>query len=127
MTPSTRSHQWDTYDGRSPSGSGSRPTDEAAISVASSPEASIPNAVTIPGELYAFLMGEAPLQGVWFGELNEGFRGAFWWRGLLRCAAGWPNASAGEAGTAETPKSGSVHEHAVPNGETPITSEDHHE
>jgi hypothetical protein len=30
--------------GRSPDGSGSRPSDEAAISVASSPEASIPNA-----------------------------------------------------------------------------------
>jgi hypothetical protein len=31
--------------GRSPDGSGSRPSDEAAISVASSPEASIPNAL----------------------------------------------------------------------------------
>jgi hypothetical protein len=83
---------------------------------------SVPNAVTIPGELYAFLMGEAPLEGVWFGELNEGYRGAFWWRALLRCAAGWPDASAGEAGTATTPKSGVVHEHAVGAAETPSLS-----
>jgi hypothetical protein len=47
--------------------------------------------------------------------------GSGWWMEVL------VPASAGEAGTAETPKSGSVHEHAVPNGETPITSEDHHE
>lgn len=47
--------------------------------------------VTIPGEIYAFLMGEGPLEGVWFGEMNEGFNGAFpfWWRALLRSAAGW--------------------------------------
>jgi hypothetical protein len=45
-------------------------------------------------------MGEAPLEGVWFGEMNKGFRGAFWWRALLRCAAGWPDAA---VGAAETP------------------------
>ena len=28
--------------------------------------------VTIPFELYAFLMGEGPLDGKWFGDLDEG-------------------------------------------------------
>lgn len=62
----------------------------------------IPSAVTISGELYAFLMGEGPLEGVWFGEMNDAFKGAFWWRALLRCAAGWP-ASGIEARSGETP------------------------
>jgi len=46
--------------------------------------------VTIPREAFDFLMGEGPLEGVWFGELNEGLPGAFWWRGVLKAAAGWP-------------------------------------
>src|SRR5690242_12184285 len=50
------------------------------------------NGVTISRELYSFLMGEGALEGVWFGDLNEGFKGTFWWRALLRCAAGWPDA-----------------------------------
>lgn len=68
----------------------------------------IPGAVTIPGELYAFLMGEGPLEGVWFGELNDGFRGAFWWRALLRCAAGWPAPAIEAAPTGETTQIGST-------------------
>lgn len=40
-----------TDNGRSPSGSGSRPTDEASISVESSPGASIPNAPTFHARL----------------------------------------------------------------------------
>jgi hypothetical protein len=47
--------------------------------------------VTIPREVYDFLMGEGALEGVWFGDLHKGLPGAFWWRGVLRCAAGWPN------------------------------------
>jgi hypothetical protein len=75
-------------------GSGHSPKGGAASSTASPAQPSVPNAVTISGELYAFLMGEGQLEGVWFGEMNRGFRGAFWWRALLRCAAGWPDASA---------------------------------
>jgi hypothetical protein len=53
------------------------------------PTGAIPSAVTIPGEIYAFLMGEAPIDGLWFGDMNRGPgpRGRFWWRGLLRSAA----------------------------------------
>lgn len=35
-------------------------------------------------------MGEGPLDGVWFGDIHKGLAGAFWWRGLLKAAAGWP-------------------------------------
>ena len=70
--------------------------------------AGIPNAVTISGELYAFLMGEGPLEGVWFGEINAGFRGAFWWRALLRCAAGWPASAIEAAEAGETTQIGST-------------------
>lgn len=34
-------------------------------------------------EILAFLYGEAPLDGVWFGD-NSTDRPAFWWRPLLR-------------------------------------------
>jgi hypothetical protein len=40
--------------------------------------------VTISGELYAFLMGEGPMEGMWFGDMNN--LGAFWWRALLLTA-----------------------------------------
>lgn len=40
--------------------------------------------VTIPRELYDFLMGTGPIEGVWFGEMNSALPGAFWWRALLR-------------------------------------------
>jgi hypothetical protein len=46
--------------------------------------------ITITREVYDFLMGEGPLEGVWFGDLHEGLPGAFWWRGVLKSAAGWP-------------------------------------
>jgi hypothetical protein len=35
----------------------------------------------------AFLAGEAPLDGVWFGDPHPTERGAFWWRKHLRAAA----------------------------------------
>lgn len=38
-------------------------------------------------QMVAFLCGEAPLDGVWFGELHPGQKGAFWWRKFLRAAA----------------------------------------
>lgn len=34
-------------------------------------------------ELRRFLNGEAPLEGVWFGETHPTKRGAFWWREYL--------------------------------------------
>lgn len=34
----------------------------------------------------AFLMGEAPLRGAWFGERANGERGLYWWRKDLRAA-----------------------------------------
>jgi hypothetical protein len=40
----------------------------------------------LPPEIVAFLMGEAPYDGVWFGELNEGLPGAFWWRAIIAAA-----------------------------------------
>ncbi len=39
--------------------------------------------VVLPAELLAFLMGEQPLEGVWFGDPWHGGRGAFWWRNRL--------------------------------------------
>lgn len=43
-------------------------------------------AVTIPRELFEFLMGTGEIDGTSFGELNEGLPGRFWWRALLRTA-----------------------------------------
>lgn len=43
-----------------------------------------------PGELVnivAFLLGEEPLEGVWFGDPHPTEKGAFWWRKHLRDAA----------------------------------------
>jgi hypothetical protein len=37
-------------------------------------------------EVIAFLLGEAPLDGCWFGEKPENERGNFWWRKHLRAA-----------------------------------------
>lgn len=41
-------------------------------------------------QMVAFLLGEAPLDGVWFGERHPGQKGAFWWRRFLRAAPGVP-------------------------------------
>ena len=35
-------------------------------------------------EIRKFLLGEGPLEGVWFGEKHPTRQGAFWWRNLLR-------------------------------------------
>jgi len=35
-------------------------------------------------DVFKFLLGEGPLDGVWFGERPEGERGDFWWRKHLR-------------------------------------------
>lgn len=45
------------------------------------------NGVTIPREVYDFLMGEGPLDGTWFGEMNGRRLGPFWWRAILKIAA----------------------------------------
>lgn len=44
----------------------------------------------------AFLHGEAPLDGAWFGDQRPTERGAFWWRKHLRAA--FPPPPAGTAG-----------------------------
>lgn len=36
--------------------------------------------------VFSFLLGQGPLEGVWFGDKPEGTRGAFWWRRHLRAA-----------------------------------------
>lgn len=38
----------------------------------------------IPPELYSFLMGEGPLDGTWFTEINKNMPGRYWWRALLQ-------------------------------------------
>lgn len=43
-------------------------------------------AVTIPRELFDFLMGVGGIDGTWFGDLNAGLPGRFWWRALLHSA-----------------------------------------
>lgn len=35
-------------------------------------------------EILKFLLGEGPLEGVWFGEKHPTKRGMFWWRDNLR-------------------------------------------
>lgn len=42
--------------------------------------------ILIPRELFAFLCGDGPLDGHWFGEKPEHERGNFWWRKALRAA-----------------------------------------
>ena len=37
-------------------------------------------------EVMAFLLGEGPLDGVWFGDRHPTEKGAFWWRKHLRAA-----------------------------------------
>lgn len=38
-------------------------------------------------DVVAFLLGEGPLDGVWFGEKPVGERGQYWWRKHLRAAS----------------------------------------
>lgn len=38
-------------------------------------------------EVFAFLRGEGPLEGVWFGDDHPTEKGKFWWRKHLRSAA----------------------------------------
>jgi hypothetical protein len=40
----------------------------------------------ISQDLLDFLLGAAPLEGVWFHERHPCHRGAFWWRTHLRAA-----------------------------------------
>jgi hypothetical protein len=48
---------------------------------------SVPNAVTIPRDLYNFLMGVGQIDGTWFNDLNANLPGRYWWRALLQIAA----------------------------------------
>ena len=45
-----------------------------------------PMPVTIPRELFDFLMGSGEIDGTSFGDLNGHLPGRFWWRALLRTA-----------------------------------------
>lgn len=47
-------------------------------------EGSLPVTQTPYEEVLAFLLGEGPLDGVWFGDKHPTERGAFWWRKNLR-------------------------------------------
>ena len=40
--------------------------------------------VSVPHTVIAFLLGEGPLDGVWFGEKHPTEFGNFWWRKHLR-------------------------------------------
>lgn len=42
-------------------------------------------------DVLAFLHGEAPLDGVWFGEPHPTRKGAYWWRSILREASPDPH------------------------------------
>ena len=41
-------------------------------------------------EVAAFLLGEAPLDGAWFGDTRPSEHGQFWWRKHLRAALSAP-------------------------------------
>lgn len=41
-------------------------------------------------EVAAFLLGEAPLDGAWFGDTRPSEHGQFWWRKHLRAALAAP-------------------------------------
>lgn len=42
--------------------------------------------VTIPRELFDFLMGDGEIDGTSFGDLNDRLPERFWWRALMRTA-----------------------------------------
>lgn len=43
-----------------------------------------PRCSAVPNAVITFLLGEGPLDGVWFGEKHPTERGNFWWRKHLR-------------------------------------------
>lgn len=57
--------------------------------------------VTIPRELFDFLMGVAEIDGTSFGEMNAKLPGRFWWRALLRTAASATQEDAERSGADE--------------------------
>ncbi len=58
-----------------------KPMDSATARSAGS---SAPACSAVPNTVIAFLLGEGPLDGVWFGEKHPTERGNFWWRKHLR-------------------------------------------
>lgn len=48
-------------------------------------------------ELLKFLLGEAPLDGVWFGQRHPTRRSEFWWREVLREQAAKEDSAAYQA------------------------------
>jgi hypothetical protein len=77
--------------------------------------------VILRKEVFDFLMGEGAYDGTWFGDLNAGLPGRFWWRAVLR-AAQRESAQGTEARRAETAQQGSVHDGPVANGDAPKSS-----
>ena len=57
------------------------------------PVTQAPLPVTIPRELFDFLMGAGEIDGTGFGDLNANLPGRFWWRALLRTAESSSTAS----------------------------------
>jgi hypothetical protein len=43
-----------------------------------------PSAEPTRNEVISFLLGEAPLDGVWFDEPHPTYKGRFWWREYVR-------------------------------------------
>lgn len=43
-----------------------------------------PERLSVPKEIICFLLGENPLDGVWFGDWHPDYTGKFWWRAYLR-------------------------------------------
>ena len=43
----------------------------------------------MPDEVAKFLLGEGPLEGVWFGDRHPARKGLYWWRTMLREVLAW--------------------------------------
>ena len=48
------------------------------------PKIENPPAFPMPLDIQRFLMGNGPLEGVWFGDEHPTREGAFWWRSVIR-------------------------------------------
>ena len=50
------------------------------------PADAVRDGVVIPNAVVQFLLGAAPIDGKWFGDLHPKHPGRLWWRRLLRAA-----------------------------------------
>lgn len=53
---------------------------QGAVCVASGAQSTFP----MPLDIQRFLMGNGPLEGVWFGDDHPTRKGKFWWRTVIR-------------------------------------------